>query len=86
MDGFWGITCSKMPNFPVSDKIRLRHEHSTSNHLGIRLISIAYCKVGECWDIIRQITTWDGFVIFSAYVYKHILRDLWNALIIGEEL
>jgi hypothetical protein len=36
--------------------------------------------------IIRQITTWDGFVIFSAYVYKHILRDLWNALIIEEEL
>ena len=36
--------------------------------------------------IIRHITTWHGFVIFSAYVYKHILRDLWNALIIEEEL
>jgi hypothetical protein len=37
-------------------------------------------------DFIRQLPTWQGFVIFSAYVYKYILRDLWNALIIGEEL
>jgi len=36
--------------------IRPRHGVQTSNHLRIRLISFAYCKVGEGWIIIRFIT------------------------------
>jgi len=45
----------------------------------IRLISIAYCKVGEGWSIIRLITTWGEVVVVASNAKFRPDLFLWDS-------